>query len=89
MLLDGVDISDPSSPQIGPRMEHVLSGSLDRIEVLRGTQGLLWGADAGGVISLTSRSGNAEASLDIDVERGGYGFEVRDAYRRIRRDLNG
>ena len=75
VLLDGVDISDPSSPQIGPRMEHVLSGSLDRIEVLRGTQGLLWGADAGGVISLTSRSGSAEASLDIDVERGGYGFE--------------
>ena len=75
VLLDGVDISDPSSPQIGPRMEHVLSGSLDRIEVLRGTQGLLWGADAGGVISLTSRSGNAEASLNIDVERGGYGFE--------------
>jgi len=75
VLLDGVDISDPSSPQIGPRMEHVLSGSLDRIEVLRGTQGLLWGADAGGVISLTSRSGSTGASLDIDVERGGYGFE--------------
>jgi vitamin B12 transporter len=75
VLLDGVDISDPSSPQIGPRMEHVLSGSLDRIEVLRGTQGLLWGADAGGVISLTSRSGSTAASLDIDVERGGYGFE--------------
>ena len=74
VLLDGVDISDPSSPQIGPRMEHVLSGSLDRVEVLRGTQGLLWGADAGGVISLTSRSGS-EASLDIDMERGGYGFE--------------
>ena len=75
VLLDGVDISDPSSPQIAPRMEHVLSGSLDRIEVLRGTQGLLWGADAGGVISLTSRSGSAKASLDIDMERGGYGFE--------------
>ncbi|MGB0323378.1 MAG: TonB-dependent receptor, partial [Luminiphilus sp.] len=68
VLLDGVDISDPSSPQIGPRMEHVLSGSLDRIEVLRGTQGLLWGADAGGVISLTSRSGSTAASLDVDVE---------------------
>ena len=75
VLLDGVDISDPSSPQIGPRMEHVLSGSLDRIEVLRGTQGLLWGADAGGVISLTSRSGSTTALLDVDVERGGYGFE--------------
>ena len=49
VLLDGVDISDPSSPQIGPRMEHVLSGSLDRFVVLRGTDGLLWGGDGGGV----------------------------------------
>jgi len=55
VLIDGIDISDPSSPQIAPRMEHVLAPSLECVEVLRGTQGLLWGADAGGVISLTSR----------------------------------
>lgn len=76
VLLDGIDVSDPSSPQITPRMEHIVAGSLERIEVLRGTQGLLWGADAGGVISLTSRRGGDESSIDIYAERGGYGFET-------------
>lgn len=38
LLVDGIDVSDPSSPQISPRIEHILSDSLERIEVLRGTQ---------------------------------------------------
>ena len=75
VLLDGVDISDPSSPQIGPRMEHIVSNSLDRIEVLRGTQGLLWGADAGGVIALSSRRGSSQPSVLMSAELGGYGFQ--------------
>ena len=76
VLIDGIDISDPSSPQIAPRMEHIVAGSLERVEVLRGTQGLLWGADAGGVISLTSRRGSTQSSANITAERGGYGFEA-------------
>jgi len=76
VLIDGIDISDPSSPQIAPRMEHIVAGSLERVEVLRGTQGLLWGADAGGVVSLTSRRGGEQTSIDISAERGGYGFET-------------
>ena len=77
VLIDGIDISDPSSPQIAPRMEHIVAGSLERVEVLRGTQGLLWGADAGGVVSLTSRRGSEQASIGISAERGGYGFETQ------------
>lgn len=79
VLIDGIDISDPSSPQVAPRMEHILAGSLERVEILRGTQGLLWGADAGGVIALTSRRGNDRPNLDISLERGGYGFEAKSA----------
>ncbi len=76
VLIDGLDISDPSSPQVAPRMEHILASSLERVEILRGTQGLLWGADAGGVIALTSRRGNDRPSIDVSAERGGYGFEA-------------
>lgn len=76
VLIDGIDISDPSSPQIAPRMEHIASGALERVEVLRGTQGLLWGADAGGVIALTSRQGNDRPSIELTAELGGYGFET-------------
>ena len=76
VLIDGIDISDPSSPQISPRMEHIASGALERVEVLRGTQGLLWGADAGGVIALTSRQGSDRPSIELTAELGGYGFET-------------
>ena len=76
VLIDGIDISDPSSPQIAPRMEHIVSGALERVEVLRGTQGLLWGADAGGVIALTSRQGSDRPSIELTAELGGYGFET-------------
>ena len=76
VLIDGIDISDPSSQQIAPRMEHVLAPALERVEVLRGTQGLLWGADAGGVISLTSRRATEQPSIAVSAERGGYGFET-------------
>ena len=76
VLIDGIDVSDPSSPQIAPRMEHIVAGSLERVEVLRGTQGLLWGADAGGVIALTSRQGGERPSIHVSAERGGYGFET-------------
>ncbi|EED34393.1 TonB-dependent receptor [Luminiphilus syltensis NOR5-1B] len=54
ILLDGIDIADPASPQVSPRLEHLMSAGLGRIEVLRGPQGLLYGADAGGVLSMTS-----------------------------------
>ncbi len=77
VLIDGIDISDPSSPQIAPRMEHIASGALERVEVLRGTQGLLWGADAGGVIALTSRQGSDRPSIELTAELGGYGFETQ------------
>ena len=71
IVLDGINIADPSSPQISPRIEHVLGSSLSRIEVLRGPQGLLWGADAGGVI-LMSTVDHAQASgVEGFFEAGG------------------
>ena len=41
VMIDGVEISDPSGTQVGPHMEHLSSSSdIARIEVLRGPQGL-------------------------------------------------
>lgn len=75
VLLDGIDLSDPSSPQISPRIEHLLTEGIERIEILRGPQGLMYGADAGGVIALTSRQTSEGINADIFVEAGEENFQ--------------
>ena len=68
IVLDGINIADPSSPQISPRIEHILSSELTRVEILRGPQGLLWGADAGGVVLMSTIDQAATTGLDASVE---------------------
>ncbi|MFB1034820.1 MAG: TonB-dependent receptor plug domain-containing protein, partial [Sinobacterium sp.] len=50
--IDGVDISDPTGTQVGPQLAHLQSANISRVEILRGSQGLAYGADAGGVINI-------------------------------------
>ena len=74
IVLDGINIADPSSPQISPRIEHILASELTRVEILRGPQGLLWGADAGGVVLMSTIDQAATTGLDASVEIGGDEF---------------
>ena len=74
IVLDGINIADPSSPQISPRIEHILASELTRVEILRGPQGLLWGADAGGVVLMSTIDQAATTGLDASVEIGGNEF---------------
>ncbi len=63
LFIDGVELSDPSAPQVAPQFDDVLSGQVQRIEVLRGTQGLAYGADAGGIVSIYTK--DAEKGLNL------------------------
>lgn len=55
VLVDGVRINDPSSPNGAFDFGALQSGNFERIELLRGANSVIWGSQAiGGVISLTS-----------------------------------
>ncbi|MCY7294713.1 TonB-dependent receptor plug domain-containing protein [Alteromonas sp. a30] len=70
VLVDGVDLADPSAPQITPVFDDLLTSQVQRVEILRGPQGLLYGADAGGVIRITSSELRPGTSGEISVQMG-------------------
>ena len=59
VVIDGVIVNDPSAPQGGFNFANLDVADVEQIDVLRGPQSLIWGADAiGGVISIrTKRTG--------------------------------
>lgn len=72
-IFDGMRLSDPASTQIGSQLEHLMSDGISRVEVLRGPQGLAYGADAGGVINISSRSGEEGFFANVDAQAGEWG----------------
>jgi len=75
IMVDGIDISDTSAPQVGPRVEQLLSSGVQRVEILRGPQGLMYGADAGGVINISTRAPGDGFGGDVSAETGRYGSQ--------------
>ncbi|HUD29809.1 MAG TPA: TonB-dependent receptor, partial [Novosphingobium sp.] len=56
MVIDGMRLSDPSSTAGGYGFSNLFLDDIDRIEILRGPQSILWGSDAiGGVVNVRTR----------------------------------
>ena len=71
--LDGMRLQDPSAPQIATDFSNLLSSGIGRVEILRGPQGLAYGADAGGVINMTSRSASEPFEVNLETQGGAFG----------------
>ncbi|MCO1336150.1 TonB-dependent receptor [Microbulbifer sp. OS29] len=79
VLIDGIDISDPSGTQGGANIQHIMSSNLQRVELLRGPQGMLYGADAGGVLDISTRREDEGQRIEVSAEGGSYDTERYNA----------
>ncbi len=74
-LWNGIDLSDTSAPQVQVSPEHLIIGGINNIEILKGSQSTLYGADAvAGVIGI-STLGDFEEGIRYIVsgEAGSFG----------------
>src|SRR5262249_37946814 len=73
VLIDGIDVSDPSTPNGAFDYAHLLAADIQQFEVLRGPQSGLYGSDAiGGVISIITRKGDGPPRATASVEAGSF-----------------
>lgn len=81
VLVDGVRISD--NEVVAPQLSSIPIESIDRIEILRGSGGVLYGGGtSGGTVNIITRTGEpGRRSAYASARLGGYGTqEVRAGY---------
>ncbi|MGB7408304.1 MAG: TonB-dependent receptor, partial [Pontixanthobacter sp.] len=67
-LIDGVRVADPASPSGGFDYGTLVTGNIDKIDLLRGSNSTIWGSDAiGGVLLVSTRD---EVGVQASAEYG-------------------
>lgn len=73
VLIDGVEVNDPSSTTRSFNFTDLTTDNIERIEVVRGPQSTLYGSDAiGGVINIITRRGEGDTEMNLSLEGGSF-----------------
>ena len=71
VLIDGVRANDPATSDEFP-WEHLATGAIERIEIVRGSQSALWGSEAvAAVVNISTRAGRGDSSNVSTYLEGG------------------
>lgn len=74
VLVDGIEANDAMSPARAFNFAHLTDDNIDRVEVVRGPQSVLYGSDAiGGVINIITKQGRGEPRVTVRAEGGALG----------------
>jgi len=71
VYIDGVKMSDPSTSDNSFYFSNVMNSSVERVEVLRGSQSSVYGSGAiGGTINIFTKEGNSDDMNRINITKG-------------------
>lgn len=71
VLIDGTIVNDPATGAFD--FANLTTDNIERIEILRGAQSMLWGADAiGGVINIITKKGSGKPTASAFFEYGSF-----------------
>lgn len=74
LMVDGVRYNDPSNTS-GASFDHLLVGDIEKIEIIKGAQSGVWGADAAaGVINIVTKKAEIGTHVTAGIEAGSYGY---------------
>lgn len=90
VLIDGVEMNLTNDPSGVYDFASLSTNGIERIEVLRGPQSILYGSDAmGGVINIITRKGAGLPSIYLSTEGGSYNtFSLNTGISGVVSDFN-
>ncbi len=73
ILIDGIPATTPDGQS---SIDDIDLDTLERIEIIRGPAGALYGPSAGGVLSLETRQSMTTPYIESSIKRGAYGVDA-------------